>query len=67
VRQHVRSIIHPGVTLAHIADEIEDGVRALTGHPGIEKGDVLKAGMGFPTGLCLNSQLWCSPELVPSL
>jgi methionyl aminopeptidase len=48
------------VTLSHIADEIEEGVRALTGHPGIEKGDVLKAGMGFPTGLCLNSKSYLS-------
>ncbi|KAF2434457.1 methionine aminopeptidase 2-like protein [Tothia fuscella] len=55
VRQHVQSILKPGVSLTHVADEIEEGVRALTGHPGVEKGDVLKAGMGFPTGLCLNN------------
>ncbi|KAF1933575.1 peptidase M24A, methionine aminopeptidase [Didymella exigua CBS 183.55] len=38
-----------------LADEIKDGVRALVGHQAIEIGDALKAGMGFPTGLCLNN------------
>ncbi|KAI8932215.1 hypothetical protein NX059_011094 [Plenodomus lindquistii] len=38
-----------------LASEIEDGVRALVGHQGIETGDALKAGMGLPTGLCLNN------------
>jgi len=55
VRQYVQTIAKPGVTMSRLADEIEDGVRALTGHQGIEAGDALKAGMGFPTGLCLNS------------
>jgi methionyl aminopeptidase len=55
VRQHVHSIAKPGVSMTHIADEIEDGVRALTGHQGLEPGDALRAGMGFPTGLCLNN------------
>jgi methionyl aminopeptidase len=41
--------------MSKLADEIEDGVRALTGHNGSEAGDALKAGMGFPTGLCLNN------------
>ncbi|KAE8151533.1 methionine aminopeptidase 2 [Aspergillus avenaceus] len=55
VRQYAqKELIKPGVSLSAIADGIEDGVRALTGHPGIETGDALKAGMGFPTGLCLN-------------
>jgi methionyl aminopeptidase len=54
VRQHVQRIAKPGVTMSHIAQEVEDGVRALSGHPGLEPGDSLKAGMGFPTGLCLN-------------
>jgi len=55
VRQYVRTIAKPGVTLSKLADEIEEGVRALTGHQGLETGNALKAGMGFPTGLCLNN------------
>lgn len=41
--------------MSKIAQEIEDAVRALVGHQGIEKGDALQAGMAFPTGLCLNN------------
>ncbi|THX80299.1 methionine aminopeptidase 2-like protein [Aureobasidium pullulans] len=55
VRQYVQTIAKPGVTMSKLADEIEEGVRALTGHQGLESGDALKAGMGFPTGLCLNN------------
>ncbi|KAL8979659.1 MAG: hypothetical protein Q9177_006083, partial [Variospora cf. flavescens] len=55
VRQHVQTIAKPGVSMSHLAQEIEDGVRALVDHQGIETGDALKAGMGFPTGLCLNN------------
>lgn len=55
VRQHVQTIAKPGISMSQIAQEIEDGVRALTGHQGLEAGDALKAGMGFPTGLCLNN------------
>lgn len=55
VRQYAQSIIKPGITMDQLAQEIEDGVRALTGHQGFEPGDSLKAGMGFPTGLCLNN------------
>ncbi|KAJ4296716.1 hypothetical protein N0V90_006764 [Kalmusia sp. IMI 367209] len=40
VRKHVQTIAKPG---------------ALVGHPGLETGDALKAGMGFPTGLCINN------------
>jgi methionyl aminopeptidase len=54
VRQYAQSIAKPGVSLTRLAEEIDDGVRALTGHPGLETGDALKAGLGFPTGLCLN-------------
>ncbi|KAF2731941.1 methionine aminopeptidase 2-like protein [Polyplosphaeria fusca] len=54
VRSHVRTLAHPGVSLTTLADAIEDGVRALTGHPGNTTGDALKAGLAFPTGLCLN-------------
>ncbi|KAL1649348.1 hypothetical protein SLS61_006456 [Didymella pomorum] len=55
VRQYVQMIAQPGITMAQLADEIEDGVRALVGHQATETGDALKAGMGFPTGLCLNN------------
>ena len=55
VRQHAQTIAKPGVTMSQLAQEIEAGVRALTGHQGVETGDALKAGMGFPTGLCLNN------------
>lgn len=40
-----------------IANGLEDSVRALLGHDGLEPGDSLKAGMGFPTGICLNNQV----------
>ena len=55
VRQHVQKIAKPGIAMSQLAQEIEDGVRALTGHQGLEPGDALKAGMGFPIGLCLNN------------
>ncbi|OAL05331.1 methionine aminopeptidase [Phaeosphaeriaceae sp. SRC1lsM3a] len=55
VRQYAQSIAKPGVSMTELAHEIDDGVRALTGHAGIEKGDALKAGLAFPTGLCLNN------------
>lgn len=54
VRKQVQAIAKPGVSMTELAQEVEDGVRALTGHQGLEPGDALKAGMGFPTGLCLN-------------
>lgn len=38
-----------------IAEGIEDSVRALLGHQGLEPGDSLTGGMGFPTGLALNN------------
>lgn len=55
VRKHVQTIAQPGISMHKLADEIENGVRTLTGHQGLEPGDSLKAGMGFPTGLCLNN------------
>ncbi|SPO01209.1 probable Methionine aminopeptidase 2 homolog BDCG_05228 [Cephalotrichum gorgonifer] len=55
VRQYAQMIAKPGVSLTYLAREIEDGIRALTGISGLETGDGLKAGMGFPTGLCLNN------------
>ena len=55
VRQYAQTITKPGVSMSQLAQEIENGVRALTGHQGLETGDGLKAGLGFPTGLCLNN------------
>jgi len=55
VRQYAQTIAKPGVTMDKLAQEIEDGVHALTGHQGIETGDALEAGLAFPTGLCLNN------------
>ena len=55
VRQYAQAIIKPGISMSELAQEIEDGVRALTTHQGLEPGDALKAGMAFPTGLCLNN------------
>ncbi|KAJ8064329.1 hypothetical protein OCU04_006674 [Sclerotinia nivalis] len=56
VRQYAqKELIKPGASLLSIADGIEDGIRALSGHQGLETGDSLEASMGFPTGLCLNN------------
>ncbi|KAH3979433.1 methionine aminopeptidase [Parastagonospora nodorum] len=55
VRQHIQIIAKPGISLSTLALEIDNAVRSLTGHPGLEKGDALKAGIAFPTGLCLNN------------
>ncbi|KAF4907054.1 Methionine aminopeptidase 2-1 [Colletotrichum fructicola] len=55
VRYWVQDTVKPGQTLTEIATGIEDGVRALFGNQAIEPGDGLKAGMGFPTGLSVNS------------
>ncbi|KAK9326821.1 peptidase M24, structural domain-containing protein [Lipomyces starkeyi] len=63
VRQWTQQSVKPGQTLSEIAESIEDGVRALTGHQGLEPGDSLKAGMGFPTGLSLNN---CAAHFTPS-
>ncbi|EGP84682.1 peptidase M24 [Zymoseptoria tritici IPO323] len=55
VRRHVQTVAKPGVSMDYLAREIEDGVRSLVSHPGIEPGDALKGGLAFPTGLCLNN------------
>lgn len=49
-----KNILKPGKSLTEMAEGIEDGVRALTGHPGLEEGDNIKGGVGFPTGLNIN-------------
>ena len=63
VRRWAQANIKPGQTLTEIAEGIEDGVRALTGHPGLEEGDQLRGGMGFPTGLSLNN---CAAHYTPN-
>lgn len=63
VRQYAQKSIKPGQTLTEIAEGIEDGVRALTGHPGLEEGDNIKGGMGFPTGLSINH---CAAHYTPN-
>ncbi|KAF2840767.1 methionine aminopeptidase 2-like protein [Patellaria atrata CBS 101060] len=54
VRKWAREFIKPGKALIDISEGIEASVRNLTGHQGLEEGDSLMAGMGFPVGLSLN-------------
>ncbi|KAF2142321.1 uncharacterized protein K452DRAFT_226667, partial [Aplosporella prunicola CBS 121167] len=63
VRQWAQRTIKPGMTLTEIAEGIEDGVRHLTGHQGLEEGDNIRGGMGFPTGLSLNH---CAAHYTPN-
>lgn len=63
VRQWAQKHIRPGQTLTEIAEGIEDSVRALTGHAGLEEGDNIKGGMGFPTGLSINH---CAAHYTPN-
>jgi methionyl aminopeptidase len=56
-RRWVQESVKPGQTVLSVAEGIEDSVRALLGHAGLEPGDSLKGGMGFPTGVCLNNQV----------
>lgn len=63
VRQHAQKTIKPGQTLIEIAEGIEDAVRALTGHQGLEEGDNIKGGMGFPCGLSINH---CAAHYTPN-
>lgn len=63
VRQYAQKNIKPGQTLTEIAEGIEDAVRALTGHQGLEEGDNIKGGMGFPCGLSINH---CAAHYTPN-
>ncbi|KAL9609781.1 MAG: hypothetical protein Q9167_005477 [Letrouitia subvulpina] len=56
-RHWVQETVKPGQTLQDIAVGIEDSVRALLDNAGLEPGESRKAGMGFPTGLCLNHEV----------
>lgn len=63
VRQYAQKTIKPGQTLTEIAEGIENGVRALTGHDGLTEGDAMVGGMGFPCGLSLNH---CAAHYTPN-
>lgn len=63
VRRWAQKNIKPGQSLTQIAEGIEDGTRALTGHPGLEEGDNIKGGVGFPTGLSINH---CAAHYTPN-
>ncbi|KAF3933642.1 hypothetical protein ABW20_dc0102232 [Dactylellina cionopaga] len=63
VRQYAKKMIKPGMSLTDIANNIEDSVRALSGHDGLTEGDGLIAGVGFPTGLSINS---CAAHYTPN-
>lgn len=63
VRAWAQKHIKPGMSLTEIAEGIEDGTRHLTGHLGLEEGDNIKGGIGFPTGLSLNH---CAAHFTPN-
>ncbi|KAL5640430.1 hypothetical protein ACGC1H_007621 [Rhizoctonia solani] len=68
VRAHARKHIRPGQTMTDIANNIEEGVRALVEVQGREKGGMEAenwrlAGIGFPTGLSLNE---CAAHYTPN-
>lgn len=63
VRLWAQKNIKPGKSLIEIAEGIEDSVRTLTGHQGLEEGDNIKGGMGFPTGLSINH---CAAHYTPN-
>jgi methionyl aminopeptidase len=63
VRTWAHEFIKPGKTLTEIAEGIEDSVRHLTGHMGLEEGDNIKGGVAFPTGLSRNN---CAAHYSPN-
>ncbi|KAG9083536.1 Methionine aminopeptidase 2, partial [Ceratobasidium sp. UAMH 11750] len=68
VRAHARRTIRPGQSMTEIAENIEEGVRALVEAQGREKGGIEAenwrvAGIGFPTGLSLNE---CAAHYTPN-
>jgi methionyl aminopeptidase len=63
VRKWAQRTIKPGMGLTEIAEGIEDSVRHLTGHMGLEEGDNIKGGVAFPTGLSRNN---CAAHYSPN-
>lgn len=59
-RAHAKKTIRPGMTMTDIANSIEDTVRALVEEDTSGK---LQSGIGFPTGLSLNS---CAAHYTPN-
>lgn len=57
VRKHARKYIRPGMSMTEIAENIEDGTRALVEENGLE------CGVGFPTGVSLNE---CAAHYTPN-
>lgn len=57
VRKHARKFIKPGMSMTEIADNIENGTRALVEENGLD------SGIGFPTGLSLNN---CAAHYTPN-
>jgi methionyl aminopeptidase len=57
VRKHARKHIRPGMRMTDIAENIEDGTRALVEANGFE------SGIAFPTGLSLNN---CAAHYSPN-
>lgn len=53
-RKWAQENILPGRSLLEVAEGIEDTVRGLCGHLGLEEGDNFKGGIAFPTGLNLD-------------
>ncbi|KAG8911724.1 Methionine aminopeptidase 2, partial [Tulasnella sp. 417] len=60
VRQYAQKTIRPGMSMIEIANLIEDGTRALVEEDTSGK---LQSGIGFPTGLSLNS---CAAHYTPN-
>lgn len=63
VRKYAQQNIKPGMSLTEIAEMIENGTRALTGHQGLEEGDNILGGVAFPTGLSINH---CAAHYTPN-
>ncbi|KAG8724728.1 Methionine aminopeptidase 2 [Ceratobasidium sp. 395] len=68
VRAHVRKTIRPGQTMTEIAENIEEGIRALAEVQGKDKGGIEAenwrvASIGFPTGVNLNE---CAAHYTPN-
>jgi methionyl aminopeptidase len=63
VRAWAKDWIKPGLSLTEIAEGIEDSVRHLTGHMGLEEGDNILGGVAFPTGLSRNN---CAAHYSPN-